>query len=178
MLFRTPVYTKRVGLKNPSRSPGAKTSVDLAKQLLMETFKIKWSNDVMSQNKLDVYRLVKQNFCAENYVKLNFKKQIRSVITQLRAGCLPIKIELGRYQNIHRDQRLCKQCKQNHIENELHFIFYCPKFDQIRHDLLSSLNATCGSNASDAEKIKCLFTSSLLLKTGKFIIDALKERST
>ena len=144
----------------------------------MEKFKIKWSNDIMSQNKLDVYSVVKQNFCAENYVKLNFKKPIRSVITQLRAGCLPIEIELGRYQNIPRDQRLCKQCTQNHIENELHFIFYCPKFDQIRHDLLTSLNATCESNASDAKKIKCLFTSNLLLKTGKFIIDALKVRST
>ena len=159
-------------------SHAAKISVDLAKQLLMEKFKIKWSNDVMSQNKLDVYRLVKQNFCAENYVKLNFKKQIRSVITQLRAGCLPIEIELGRYQNIPRDQRLCKQCTHNHIENELHFIFHCPKFDQIRHDLFSSLNATCGPNASDAEKIKCLFTSNLFVKTGKFIIDALKVRST
>ena len=74
----------------------ANISVDLAKQLLMDNFKIKWSNDVMSQNKLDVYRLVKQNFCAENVVKLNSKKQIRSVITQLRAGCLPIEIELGR----------------------------------------------------------------------------------
>ena len=103
---------------------------------------------------------------------------LRSIITQLRAGCLPIEIELGRYQIIPRDQRLCKQCTQNNIENELQFIFYCPKFDQIRHDLLSSLNATCGSNASDAEKIKWLFTSNLLLKTGKFIIDALKVRST
>ena len=90
-------------------------------------------------------RLVKQNFCAENYVELNLKKQIRSVITQLRAGCLPIEIELGRYQTIPRDQRLCKQCTQNHIENELHFIIYCPKFDQIRHDLLTGFNATCGS---------------------------------
>ena len=144
----------------------------------MEKNTIKWSNDVMSQNKFDVYRIVKQNFCVENYVKLNFKKQIRSVITQLRAGFLPIEIECGRYQNIPRDQRLCKQCTPNHIENELHFIFYFPKFDQIRHDLLSSLNATCGPNASDAEEIKCLFTSNLLPKTGKFIIDALKVRST
>ena len=36
-------------------SHAAKTSVDLAKQLLMEKFRIKWSNDVMSQNKLEVY---------------------------------------------------------------------------------------------------------------------------
>ena len=44
------------------------------------------------KNKLDVYRIVKQNFCADNYVKLSFKKQIRSVITQLRAGCHPLKL--------------------------------------------------------------------------------------
>ena len=49
----------------------------------------------MSQNKLDFYRLVKQNCCAENYVKLNFEKHIRSVIMQLRAGCQPVEIELG-----------------------------------------------------------------------------------
>ena len=151
----------------------------------MEKNRIKWSNDVISLNKLNVYRLVKQNFCAENYITLNLKKttkkQIRSVITQLRAGCLPIEIELGRYQNIPRDQRLYNQCTQNHIENESHFIFYCPKFDNIRQDLLTSLNVTCGSDASDAEMIKCLFISNLLPKTGKFImhvINALKVRST
>ena len=100
-------------------------------------------------------------------------------MTQLRAGCLPIEIELGRYQNIPRLRSTVMQAiTQNHIENELYFIIYCPKFDQIRHDFLTSLNATCGSNASDAEKIKRLFTSNLLLKTGKFIIDVLKVRST
>ena len=31
--------------------------------------------------------------------------------------------------------------------------------------ILTSLNAACGSDASDTEKIKCLFTSTLLLKT-------------
>ena len=55
-------------------------SVDLAKQLIMEKFKIKWSNDVMSHNKLNVYILVKQNFCAENYVKLNIKKHIYALL--------------------------------------------------------------------------------------------------
>ena len=55
-------------------SHAAKISVAIPKQLLMGKYRIKWSNDVMSQNKLDVYRLVKQNFCAENYIKLNVKK--------------------------------------------------------------------------------------------------------
>ena len=76
----------------------------------------------MSQNKLDFYRLFKQNFCAENYVKLNFKKQIRSVITQLRADCLSIEIELGRYQNIPRHQRFASNVHK--IILKTNFILY------------------------------------------------------
>ena len=74
-----------------------------SKIIVNRKLRIRWSNDVLSQNKLDIHRLEKQNFCAENYVKLNFKKQIPFVITQLRAGCLPIEIQLGQYQNIPRD---------------------------------------------------------------------------
>ena len=59
------------------------------------------------------------------------------------------------------------------------FILYFIVQNLIKLDMTCyQLNATCGPTASDAEKIKCLFTSNLLLKTGKFIIDALKVHST
>ena len=70
-------------------SHAAKISLGVAKQLLKEKYSIKWSNDVMSQNKLDVYRLVKQNFCAENYIKSNLKKQIQLCYYAVKGGLSP-----------------------------------------------------------------------------------------
>ena len=40
--------------------------------------------------------------------------------------------ETGRYDNIPRDERLCHLCNCNRIEDETHFLLYCPSFSSIR----------------------------------------------
>ena len=48
-------------------------------------------------------------------------KHLRSLLTQLHSGTLPLEIETGRYYGVTREQRICKQCNLNVIENEQHF---------------------------------------------------------
>ena len=52
----------------------------------MSIYRGKWLNDVSSQSKLVNYKLLKENFECENYVKMNLNKYIRSAIAQFRAG--------------------------------------------------------------------------------------------
>ena len=54
---------------------------------------------------------------------MNINKKLRSVLVMLRAGCLPINIELGMYHQIPRHGRLCKQCSSKTVENEIHLMF-------------------------------------------------------
>ena len=85
-------------------------SIDAAKDKLMPKYKHKWGNDVASQTKLDNYKIMKHEFGAVEYVKFVMSNKLRSTLVQLRAGCLHIEIELGRYLQIQRNERLCKQC--------------------------------------------------------------------
>ena len=41
-------------------------------------------------------------------------------------------IELGRYNQISRDNRLCQVCGSNQIEDEIQFLFHCSKYSIIR----------------------------------------------
>ncbi len=44
----------------------------------------------------------------------------RSYLAQLRCGILPLHIETGRWYGVKEENRLCKACNNNQIENEYH----------------------------------------------------------
>mgnify|MGYP000155040650 CR=1 FL=1 len=46
---------------------------------------------------------------------MNMSKHLRSLLTQLHSGTLPLEIENGRYYGITREQRICKQYHLNVI---------------------------------------------------------------
>ena len=50
----------------------------------------------------------------------------RSILTQLKIGILPLRIETDRYQGIAPEERLCRLCALNQTEDEIHFLFTCP----------------------------------------------------
>ena len=60
--------------------------------------------------------------------KLNvFLKEIlgkfqRSLLTQLRIGILPLAVETGRSYRIPLENRICQICKENFIEDDIHFV--------------------------------------------------------
>lgn len=160
-------------------SQNSTVSIAMAREKLLLNFKEKWWNDVLSQSKLDIYKILKHQFGVEDYIKMNMNKKLRSVLVQLRAGCLPIEIELGRYQQIPRHRRLCKQCSSETVENETHFMFHCNKYNAIRQCLQYDINRVCTPDSTDSVKVKSLFSSrTLLIKSANFIIDALKVRTS
>ena len=108
--------------------------IEDAKNRLMLKYKQKWRNDIESQNKLENYKIIKHDYGAEENVTLMMGKKLRSALVQLRAGCLPIEIELRRYLHIPRNERLCKQCSMGTVESEKHFLFHCTKYHVLRHD--------------------------------------------
>ena len=69
-----------------------------------------------------MYSHIKRETSVELYVGINMSKHLISLLAQLRSGTLPLEIEIGRYYGITREQRICKQCHINVIENEQHYI--------------------------------------------------------
>lgn len=49
-----------------------------------------------------------------------------------RLGLHGMQIELGRWQNWHRCERLCRRCAMNSVDDEWNMVFNCPAFECLR----------------------------------------------
>ena len=59
--------------------------------------------------KLDVYSCIKKQFGFEKYFKLNIDKD-ESLLSQLRYGILPLRVETGRFVGETFEKRICTLC--------------------------------------------------------------------
>ena len=72
---------------------------------------------------------------SNNYIKI-IKQRV--ALTRLRISCHSLEIERGRYHkpaSTPAHLRLCKDCES--VEDELHFVCVCPKYDLLREHLVS-----------------------------------------
>ena len=54
-------------------------------------------------------------------------------------GSNKLEIEQGRWKGLKREQRICRQCSSNQIEDEKHFLLFCIKYKAIRDDFFSKI---------------------------------------
>ena len=58
----------------------------------------------------------------------------------LRTGCLPLAVEVGRYTSTPLGQTLCQVCSGGLVEDQAHFLLYCPCLNIIRSNLFVYCN--------------------------------------
>ena len=128
-------------------SPCKSECVRKAKGKLVENDKGAWSSCLLSNgkddnsgNKLRTYRLYKSTFKTETYVKLNMRRDQRRILSKFRSCNLPLAIETGRYTKPKTplQDRICKFCSMNSIEDETHFLIDCDFYNDLRYDLFES----------------------------------------
>jgi hypothetical protein len=107
-----------------------------------------WENTILEKPKLRTYRLFKVIDENECYINCFMTKRRRSLLAKIRVGILPIEIEVGRYkkklntdnnkyESIKENERLCRLCDTDEVENETHFVCICPKYDVLRQQLFN-----------------------------------------
>lgn len=110
--------------------------------IIKETFDIykkQWELEVLKKPKLRIYVQFKVCFSTEPYVNCNMKRRQRSLCAQLRAGVLPLEVEVGRYKGVPEEDRLCAVCDLSLVEDEFHFMFYCPLYNDLRNVLFEKI---------------------------------------
>ena len=147
--------------------------LELCKRKLMEKFTVNWGRECQTKPKLRTYITIKEEYGCENYVKMDLTRQQRSLLAQLRCGILPIALETGRFTNTAVEDRLCKMCTSNSVENELHFTLICPLYKEHRDKLLRA--AEIDRASSLAEQFKTLFEKAPR-KLAKYIVDIWNKR--
>ena len=103
------------------------------------------------------------------------------MLAQLRFGVLPLAIETGRYTGKSIELRVCVVCDSIEIENELHFICQCSRYDELRKELYDFINVTIQdihfNTLGDDDKF-CLIMSNpyIVYKLAWFVQTAWNER--
>ncbi len=136
-------------------------TIDLSyvKQCLFQRLSTNWSNSCVNMNKLDLYKQIKTEFGAEKFLMLNIDRYEKSLLSQLRYGILPLRVETGRFVNEARCDRICTVCDSGQVEDQIHFVFHCNLYAEQRYDLtLKARNVIANWDfMSDTDKLRALF---------------------
>ena len=106
-----------------------------------DTFGEIWSVHLQNQSKLSFYSTLcrRYNSEPEKYLSTvkNFKH--RSNITKIRVSAHRLAIEAGRYRKQAREERICPLCDNNTVEDERHFLLWCPVLADERSIIFNEL---------------------------------------
>ena len=141
----------------------------MVKIKLLSILESDWLENAKQKAKLRTYILLKSNYGAESFVKLNLSRRQRSLTAQIRAGVLPLRIETGRFRHESLDRRLCEFCQSNSIESEIHFLLHCPFYDDLRTSYMKCLTEVQVSNIADTEILKLIFEQNNVINTAKYV---------
>jgi len=103
--------------------------------------------------KIRFYSQIYQQFQIQKCLTFGINKHLRSFLSKIRLSAHSLAIETDRYGRppVPATERYCKYCKDK-VENEKHFILYCPLYKSIR-DKFDSLFLNA-SNSGEENAIK------------------------
>ena len=142
-----------------------------------QSFVTLWKNQIEHSSKLYFYSTLKTGYELEKYLTVIKNTNHRRILTRFRISNHKLMIECGRYHNIPHDQRICKLCTSNEIENEEHLLFSCQAYDNIRQNILTGLpNNTHQGDRNLLVDLLKLTDDETILKLSKFIYSCFELR--
>ena len=111
-------------------------------------FEFQWLNYIKRKddhNKLRTYNKFKHTFEMEPYLSWSVDYKIRINMTKLRTSTHSLEIEMGRFKfkdgkSIHVNERICKFCNLNVVEDEKHVIMSCKNYDVSRIKMFEDIS--------------------------------------
>ena len=97
-----------------------------------------WLVNAQTMSKLEVFLEVVDRDNEQVIVKSNLGRRERSLVTKIKCGVLPLRVETGRFKNTPRELRTCQICEEGVVETEYHFLFECPTIEPERTEMYSA----------------------------------------
>ena len=106
--------------------------VHIIKQRILDIYEQTWNSEINNSSRLDTFSTFKQTIAFENYLDFIYEDKYRIAFTRFRTSSHELEIERGRYHDIPRHERTCKNCQMRVLESEFHFLLACPKYRHLR----------------------------------------------
>ena len=82
-----------------------------------------WRGEARSHSKLaEVQKLIEKGY-EVHYVEVKCKR--RRILVQLRNGTTALEVETGRWRGVRREDRVCRNCRNEEVENVDHWLLRC-----------------------------------------------------
>ena len=145
------------------------------KERLISSFCFNWQNHLDSSARLNVYSSIKRHFGKEKYITCLWRLLYRNALGQFRMGVSQINVHKFRFSTTE-DHFVCPFCTECR-ETEIHFLFVCPTYAQIRSKFLSPVH---DENNLDNKLVEILSSTSEneIVATAKYIFFSLKLRES
>ena len=108
----------------------------------------------------------------------NLTFEYRKVLSKFRCSDHKLLIEVGRHKGLQVEQRLCKICHLNLVEDEFHFLTICPAYDNLRAGLLSAANVVLLDPETQFSTIMSSENTTVIRCLAEFIMNANKLRDS
>ena len=130
------INKQSVDIKNPS------TFLCKAEKNLSKHLKNHQLNLIRTNKKLKFYSIFKNETNDSEFINHIQNPEHRRVASKFRIGNNNLKIETGRLAipKSPEDLRICDHCNLNSAENELHILFHCDLYNDLRKTLFTKIN--------------------------------------
>lgn len=177
-----------LGLSSIWNNPSSFSEKEVCRKLKYESaalFKKFWHSEISlaclnsdRNSKLRTYKTFKSNFKLETFLTKDLTFEHRKALSKFRCSDHTLLIEVGRHKGLQVEQRLCKMCQLNLVEDEFHFLTMCPAYDNLRIDLLLTANVEPLDPKIQFSNIMSSENTAVLRCLAEFIIDANKLRDS
>ena len=103
----------------------------VVKNNLVDQFKQTWTSMIEHSSKGDNYKLFKHDLKFEDYLDVLDDKD-KFLLVKFRTSNHRLPIEVGRWRNIKRENRICNVCIGRNLGDEFHYLFECPSLSNER----------------------------------------------
>ena len=90
-----------------------------------------WEQEMSEKPKLEVLRMIVDKDCKGRSAQIE-SKEVRRMVTKLRGGTAQLRIETGRWKGECREERKCKECSGQEVEDAKHFLLKCARWQDER----------------------------------------------
>jgi hypothetical protein len=105
-----------------------------------------WKDALQMKEKLRLYREIKPRLEREGYLVLPLETRRR--LSEIRCGTHCLRIETGRWLKEAPEERFCRVCLCGPVEDEMHVLLDCHRYDGLRQSMVQAIKAKTGFDLS------------------------------